>query len=43
MTFRTSFSSAVHMTRVPRPGEHAVDVLVNGKPLRAGSFDVVSG
>jgi 3-methyladenine DNA glycosylase AlkC len=41
MAFQTSFSLAVHTTRVPRPGEHAVDVLVNGQALRAGSFEVV--
>jgi 3-methyladenine DNA glycosylase AlkC len=38
---RTAFSMAVHTTRVPRPGLHAVDVVVNGRPLRAGSFDVI--
>jgi hypothetical protein len=38
---QTSFSLAVHTTRVPRPGTHAVDVLVNGRPLRAGSFEVL--
>ena len=38
--FETSFSLAVHTTRVPKPGHHAVDVLVNGKPYRAGSFRV---
>jgi 3-methyladenine DNA glycosylase AlkC len=42
MEFQTSFSLAVHTTRVPRPGVHAVDVLVNGKALRAGSFEVVA-
>jgi 3-methyladenine DNA glycosylase AlkC len=41
LQFQTSFSLAVHTTRKPRPGRHAVDVLVNGKALRAGSFDVV--
>lgn len=35
-------SLAVHTTRKPRPGKHAVDVLVNGEPLAAGAFDVVS-
>lgn len=39
---QTRFSLAVHTTRVPRPGTHAVDVLVNGQPLRAGSFEVLS-
>lgn len=37
----TSFSLAVHTTRVPRPGRHAVDVLVNGRALPAGSFQVL--
>jgi 3-methyladenine DNA glycosylase AlkC len=37
---KTAFSLAVHTTRVPRPGRHAVDVLVNGRRTRAGSFDV---
>jgi 3-methyladenine DNA glycosylase AlkC len=40
MPFRTSFSLKVHTTRKPRPGTHAVDVLVNGKAQRAGSFQV---
>jgi 3-methyladenine DNA glycosylase AlkC len=38
---KVSFSLAVHTTRVPRPGTHVVDVLVNGHPHRAGSFEVV--
>ena len=38
---RTTFSLAVHTTRVPRPGRHAVDVIVNGRTIRAGSFDVL--
>jgi hypothetical protein len=37
---KTTFSLAVHTTRVPRPGRHAVDVIVNGRVLRVGSFDV---
>lgn len=40
---KTSFSLAVHTTRVPRPGRHAVDVIVNGRATRAGSFDVFQG
>jgi 3-methyladenine DNA glycosylase AlkC len=36
----TTFSLAVHTTRVPRPGRHAVDVIVNGRAVRVGSFDV---
>jgi len=40
MAFQTSFSLAVHTTRVPRPGVHVVEVIVNGRALRAGSFEV---
>lgn len=39
---KTSFSLAVHTTRVPRPGPHVVDVLVNGRAFRAGSFEVLA-
>jgi hypothetical protein len=39
-SLRTTFSLAVHTTRVPRPGRHAVEVLVNGRPHPAGSFQV---
>jgi hypothetical protein len=38
---KTSFSLAVHTTRVPRPGRHAVDVSVNGLAMRAGAFEVL--
>jgi 3-methyladenine DNA glycosylase AlkC len=38
--FATKVSLAVHTTRKPRPGRHAVDVLVNGEAMRAGSFEV---
>jgi hypothetical protein len=41
LNLRALFSLAVHTTRVPRPGKHLVDVIVNGKPMRAGSFEVV--
>jgi 3-methyladenine DNA glycosylase AlkC len=37
---KTTFSLLVHTTRVPRPGRHDVDVIVNGCAVRAGSFDV---
>lgn len=37
---KTTFSLAVHTTRVPRPGRHTVDVVVNGRAVRVGSFDV---
>jgi 3-methyladenine DNA glycosylase AlkC len=40
VTLATAFSLAVHTTRVPRPGKHAVDVLVNGKTMSAGAFHV---
>jgi hypothetical protein len=36
-----SFSLAVRTTRVPQPGAHKVDVIVNGTALHAGSFRVV--
>jgi 3-methyladenine DNA glycosylase AlkC len=39
--FEKGISLAVHTTRVPRPGLHAVEVLVNGRALAAGSFEVV--
>ncbi|HTV01363.1 MAG TPA: hypothetical protein VMF13_12520 [Luteitalea sp.] len=38
---KTGVSLAVHTTRVPRPGRHAVDVIVNGRTIRAGTFVVV--
>jgi 3-methyladenine DNA glycosylase AlkC len=37
-----SVSLAVHTTRKPRPGRHAVDVIVNGRAERIGSFEVVA-
>ena len=40
---KTSFSLAVHTTRVPRPGRHAVDLIVNGRIRRAGTFEVLPG
>lgn len=32
---------AVHATRTPRPGTHPVDIVVNGRVIRAGSFQLV--
>jgi 3-methyladenine DNA glycosylase AlkC len=43
VTLTTTFSLAVHTTRVPRPGTHVVDVILNGQARRAGSFEVTSG
>jgi hypothetical protein len=40
--FSLAISLAVQTTRVPRPGVHAVDVLVNGRSVPAGSFTVVT-
>jgi 3-methyladenine DNA glycosylase AlkC len=37
-----AFSLAVHTTRVPQPGTHAVDVILNGEARRAGSFEVTA-
>ena len=42
VSLKTAFSLAVHTTRVPQPGRHVVDVIVNGHTMRAGSFDVVA-
>jgi hypothetical protein len=39
---KTAFSLAVHTTRVPRPGVHAVDIMANGQAMRAGSFTVIA-
>ena len=43
VVLQTTISLAVHTTRKPNPGAHAVDVVVNGESLRAGSFMVTSG
>ena len=40
--FKAAVSLAVHTTRVPQPGRHAVDVIVNGQAMRAGTFTVTS-
>lgn len=37
-----SFSLAVHTTRKPHPGNHAVEVLVNGKAHPVGGFEVAA-
>ena len=42
VVLQMSVSLAVHTTRKPRPGRHAVDVIVNGRAERIGSFDVVA-
>jgi 3-methyladenine DNA glycosylase AlkC len=39
---KATFSLAVHTTRVPRPGRHTVDVIVNGRTVPAGSFAVLA-
>lgn len=39
---QTTISLAVHTTRKPRSGRHAVDVLVNGIASPIGSFDVIA-
>jgi 3-methyladenine DNA glycosylase AlkC len=36
VSLKAAFSLAVHTTRVPQPGRHAVDVIVNGHAMRAG-------
>ncbi|MFN0247031.1 MAG: DNA alkylation repair protein [Kofleriaceae bacterium] len=42
LALETSYSLAVHTTRKPRPGIHAVDVIVNGIAVSAGSFHVIA-
>jgi 3-methyladenine DNA glycosylase AlkC len=39
---QTRISLAVHTTRKPRAGKHLVDIIVNGKARRVGSFDVIA-
>lgn len=39
---QTRISLAVHTTRKPRPGTHAVEVLVNGVAFPAGAFEVTA-
>ena len=43
MKFSTSVSLAVHTTRKPQPGRHAVDVIVNGNAIPVGAFQVIGG
>ncbi len=38
----TTLSMAVHTTRKPRPGNHIVEVIVNGQPHPAGVFEVLA-
>jgi 3-methyladenine DNA glycosylase AlkC len=40
-TFKKTISLAVHTTRKPQRGRHAVEVLINGQPTPVGAFDVV--
>jgi 3-methyladenine DNA glycosylase AlkC len=42
LPLQARISLAVHTTRVPRAGQHAVDVLVNGRAHPAGSFEVIA-
>ena len=37
-----SVSLAVHTTRTPQPGRHAIAVIVNGKAIPIGTFQVVN-
>ena len=38
----TKISLTVHTTRKPRPGRHLVEVVVNGRAIRLGTFEVVA-
>jgi 3-methyladenine DNA glycosylase AlkC len=42
MELSTGVSMALHTTRKPQPGRHLVDIIVNGKARRAGSFEVTA-
>lgn len=42
-TLSKTISLAEHTTRKPYPGEHTVDVLLNGQAVPLGSFNVVAG
>jgi 3-methyladenine DNA glycosylase AlkC len=42
ITLQKKISLAVHTTRVPRPGRHAVEVLINGVAFPVGAFRVVA-
>jgi 3-methyladenine DNA glycosylase AlkC len=42
VAMQTRISLAVHTTRKPRPGTHAVDILINGERTRAGAFEVTA-
>jgi 3-methyladenine DNA glycosylase AlkC len=39
-SLQKSISLQVHTTRTPRPGKHAVEVMVNGRVMDAGAFEV---
>ncbi len=41
LELQTSVSLAVHTTRKPQPGRHAVEVIINGTPQHVGAFEVV--
>jgi hypothetical protein len=42
VNLQASFSLAVHTTRVPHPGRHAVELLLNGQVVPAGAFHVLA-
>jgi hypothetical protein len=42
LDMRANVSLAIHTTRKPNPGKHAVEVLVNGAAYQAGSFHVIA-
>lgn len=41
LELQETVSMAVHATRTPRPGTHPADIVVNGRVIRAGSFQLV--
>lgn len=42
VAFRTTISLAQHTTRKHYPGTHLVELLLNGKARRHGSFDITN-
>jgi hypothetical protein len=40
--YSTAISLAVHTTRRPQPGRHAVAIVINGRATPVGAFDVVA-
>lgn len=42
LALQASFSLAVHTTRIPQPGSHRVEIVINGQAEQAGAFQVLA-